>query len=124
MDAFFPYDLDWRYQLVWRPLGVTERDGVTVGDEVFVATFGRVRIETARSNIADCCITGPYRPWKAVGMRLSLVDSGITFGTTSRRGVCVLFHEPVRGIIGTSPHAGLTVTVADPEGLVECLSAD
>lgn len=122
MESFFPYDLDWRYQLLWKPLGVTDRDGVTVTDDSFSATFGRVRVETPRSNIAECSVTGPYRWWTAVGLRLSLADSGITFGTTPRGGVCVLFVEPVRRIVGPRDHRGLTVTVADPQGLVDLLS--
>lgn len=121
MERFFPYDLDRRFQVIWRPLGVGTEDGVTVTDEDFAATFGRWRVETPRANIADCSVTGPYRWWTAVGMRLSLTDTGLTFGTTPRRGACVLFVEPIPKVLGVRNHAGLTVTVADPEGLVDAL---
>jgi len=40
--------------------------------------------------------------------------------------VCLEFHEPVTGIdpLGLIRHPGLTVTVADPEGLAAALAAD
>ena len=74
------------------------------------------------SNIKDANKTGPYRWWRAVGIRGSGVDSGITFGTTPRGGVCVLFKERIPKVIPPAPlHAGLTVTVADRDGLVRAL---
>lgn len=123
-DRFFPYDLDVRYQWIWWPLGVRDGDGVTItGDGRFVATFGsRWRVDTPLSNIKGWQVSGPYHWYKAVGLRGSRVDSGITFGTTPRGGVCVLFHERVPQVVPPRPsHSGLTVTVADREGLVAAL---
>lgn len=123
MSRFFPYDFDWRYAPIWRSFGANpEIDGVTVGEGRFVATYGRFRVETAVANIADVTNTGPYRWWKSVGLRASAADTGITFGTTSRRGVCVLFKQPIGQVIPPrSSHAGLTVTVAEPDHLVEAV---
>lgn len=62
-------------------------------------------------------VTGPYRWYRAIGPRLSLADHGLTFGTTTACGVCLLLREPVPGIdpLGVIRHPGLTLTVADPQ---------
>jgi hypothetical protein len=123
-DRFFPYLFDQRFRWIWWPLGARPGvDGVTLTTEAtFVATFGRFRVETPLSNIKDATSTGPYRWWKAVGIRGSLADSGITFGTTPRGGVCVLFERRIPRVIPPNEsHSGLTVTVADRSGLVEAL---
>ena len=45
-----------------------------------------------------------------------------TFGSSTRQGVCLKFHEPIKAYIpGMRPHPGLTVTVTDPDGLVAAL---
>ena len=124
MDRFFPYRFDYRYMWIWGPLGARPgHDGVTLtGDQRFVATFGRYRVDTPLSNIDCAQLTGPYRWWKAIGIRGSLVDSGLTFGTSTAGGVCVLFVEPIPRLVRIAPtHAGLTVTVADTVGLVEAV---
>ena len=123
-DRFFPYDLDVRFQWIWWPLGVREGDGVTItADRRFVATYGRWRVDTPLSNIESWQVSGPYLWFKAVGVRGSQVDSGITFGTTPRGGVCVLFRERIPQVLPPRfGHAGLTVTVKDREGLVAALS--
>jgi len=125
-DLFFPYNFDRRFQWIWGPLGARpKQDGVklTVGSQ-FLATFGRLRVETPLANIKCAVRTGPYRWWKAIGVRSSLVDSGLTFGTTAAGGVCVLFIDRIPGVVPpNSDHTGLTVTVADCDGLVEELKA-
>jgi hypothetical protein len=123
-DRFFPYDFDLRFLFVWLAFGVKpDEDGVTVTDDGrLVATYGRIRVDTSLANVQTATNTGPYRWWKAVGLRASAVDSGITFGTTSRSGVCLLFNEPIPQVVPPRPsHAGLTVTVADPDGLVRAV---
>ncbi|HEY7703918.1 MAG TPA: hypothetical protein VID03_03720 [Acidimicrobiia bacterium] len=124
-DRHFPYDFDRRFRLAWSLFGARpESDGVTLTEDGrFLATYGRFRVETPLANVASARSTGPYRWWKAVGVRGSAVDSGITFGTTPRAGVCVLFIEPIPQLFPPRPdHAGLTVTVVDPDGLVRALS--
>ena len=123
-DQFFPYDFDLRFVLIWGALGARpHKDGVAVTEDgEFIATFGRFRVETQISNIKAAHKTGPYRWWTGVGIRGSRVDSGITFGTTPRGGVCILFKERIPKVIPPAPrHAGLTVTVADCDGLVQSL---
>ena len=124
-DRFFPYDFDLRFALIWRPLGAKPAtDGVTIGKTNVIATYGRFRVETPLTNV-DCAEkTGPYKWWRAVGLRGSGVDSGITFGTTPRGGVCILFKDRIDQVLPTAKaHAGLTVTVADCDGLVAALLA-
>lgn len=121
-ERFFPYRFDDRFKVVWWPLGARPGvDGVTLTDDVFVATYGRRRVETPRPNVAGAHLTGDYRWWTAVGIRLSFADDGLTFGTNRDAGVCVHFVEPIRRVIGRSDHSALTVTVADAEALVAAL---
>jgi hypothetical protein len=97
--------------------------GVWVDDDVVTATFGPWTLRTPTSNVASAEVTGPYEAWKAAGLRLSLADRGLTFGTTTRGGVCLSFHEPVPGIepAGLLRHPSLTVTVSEPGLLVDRL---
>lgn len=107
-----------------RLLGVTPASsGVWVDDEVLTARFGPWVLRTPTANVADARVTGPYQAWKVAGPRLSLADRGLTFGTTTRAGVCLTFREAVAGIepTGLLRHPSLTVTVSEPELLVERL---
>ncbi len=121
---FFPYRCDSRYALLWKPLGVkADVDGVTLTDDSFVATFGRMRLETPIANITGAHATRNYQWWKAVGARLSLADDGLTFGTATHGGVCVHFEHRVRRVIGFKDHSAVTVTVDDLDGLVAAIEA-
>lgn len=124
MSRTFPYDFDPRFAPVWAPLLLAPGcPGVTLTEDGrFVARYGLLRLDTALANVADAHVTGPYRWWTAVGVRLSLRDDGLTFGTSNRSGVCVHFREPVRRVVGLRDHSALTVTVADPDGLVRALT--
>ena len=96
---------------------------VTLTDDGrFVAKFGRWQVDTALDNIDCVKVTGPYRRYKAIGLRGSRVDHGITFGTTAAGGVCVTFIEPIPRLIpGMRAHPGLTVTVVDPNALAAAI---
>ena len=99
---------------------------VEVSDDTLTVRFGPWTLTTPRSNVAEISESGPYAPWKVIGPpRLSMADRGITFATNCNRGVCVRFFEPVTGIepTGRILHPGMTVTVADPDGLVAALAA-
>ena len=122
----FPYEFDNRYAWIWFPMGARPgKDKVSItADGQLIATFGRFRVETPVSNISQAIRTGPYRWWKAIGIRASHADTGITFGTTARGGVCILFEDPIPQVIPPAPrHAGITVTVADCDGLVDALGS-
>ena len=120
--AFFPYRFDLRYAPLWAPLAAWPgRDGVTLTDERFRATFGVLKLETTRDNVIGGHVTEGYRWYKAIGARLSRVDDGLTFGTNADRGVCVHFRDVVPRVIGFKPHSALTVTVEDCAGLVRAI---
>ncbi|MFO7592084.1 MAG: hypothetical protein R6X23_14525 [Acidimicrobiia bacterium] len=126
MDSTFTYAADLKLAPFWVPFGVRpSKDGVTLTDDGrFIATFGLLKVETALDNVDGAHITSGYRWWTAVGARLSAKDDGLTFGTNAERGVCVHFREKVPSMLRRSGHSALTVTVADPEGLVAALEAD
>ncbi len=89
---------------------------LTLAPEGLRVRFGLWTVRTPLDNVAGAEITGPYSAWKAVGPHLSLADRGLTFGTSTARGVCIRFHTPVTGLdpLGLLRHPGLTVTLADP----------
>jgi hypothetical protein len=119
---FFPYAVDKRLAPFWLPFGLRPgRDGVTISDDKFRATFGFFAMETPLSNIDGAHITRDYRWWTAAGVRASLADRGLTFGTNPAAGVCVHFRDPVPSPLRRKGHPALTVTVADLDGLVDRL---
>jgi hypothetical protein len=123
----FPFAFDLLHRLVALPIGVTPATThVDVEDGRFEARFGFWKVSTPLSNVKGTEVTGPYNPLKTIGpAHLSLVDRGLTFATNSARGLCICFHEPVPGIepTGRLRHPGLTVTVADVDGLAASLGA-
>ncbi|MCU1496134.1 MAG: hypothetical protein JWM47_87 [Acidimicrobiales bacterium] len=123
--ARFDFAFDGLYRLPARLFGVHEDNAwVEIGGDSFEARFGRWRVRTPLGNVTGVEVSGPYALPKTVGPpHLSFADRGLTFATNGQRGVCVSFREPVRGMdpLGLIRHPGLTVTVADPDGLVEAL---
>ena len=124
MSEHFGYAIDKRYLPVLLPFLLRPgKDGVQLTDEgSFVATFGFFKINTPLSNITGAHITRNYRWWTAVGVRMSRVDDGLTFGTNHDGGVCIHFGEKVASLLRRSGHSALTVTVADLEGLTTALA--
>lgn len=120
---FFPYRFDHKFAGLWWPLGVRDgKDGVTVTDESFIATFGRFRVETPMSNVVEAHVTLDYDWWKAVGIRLSFADDGLTFGTATHGGVCVHFDQNIPRVAGFKTHSAITVTVQDLDGLAQAIN--
>lgn len=119
--TYFPYERDDRWKAMFALLGLSDRDGVVLTDDTFVATFGRKRVETPLANIDHTLVTGPHRWYTAVGLRLSFSDDGLTFGTNHRAGLCVAFVEKIPRVIGLRDHSALWVSVADPAGLAAAL---
>ena len=120
----FAFAFDPRFRGLLKLLGIRpENSWVTIDDEVFDVRFGRWRLRTPVSNLKDVQVTRDYRWFKAIGPRGSAVDRGCTFGSNPDAGVCVSFHEPVGALISKDvlKHPGLTVTVADVEGLAQAV---
>lgn len=100
------------------------QSSVTIDEGQLTARFGAWTVHTPIDNIASVERTGPYQWFKVMGPpHLSVRDRGLTFAGTSREGVCIRFHTPVRGIdpAGFVRHPALTVTVDDPDAFVDVL---
>jgi hypothetical protein len=116
--------IDQRFRLPLALMGVRSSScGLELDHTGLRVDFGHWRVRTPVANIADAEVTGPYRAVKVLGARLSLADRGLTFGTSTDDGVCIAFHQPVRGIepLGLLRHPSLTVTVTEPELLTGVL---
>jgi hypothetical protein len=124
MTQYFGYAIDKRYLPVLLPFGLRPaKDGVTLSDEGgFLATFGFFKLTTPIVNITDAHITRGYRWWTAFGVRASLADDGLSFGTNHSAGVCIHFAEKVPSVLRRSGHSALTVTVAELEELTSQLA--
>ncbi len=123
MSRCFKYAVDFRLAPFWLPFGLRPwSDAVTLTEDEFIATYGLFRIATPLTNVTGAHTTRGYRWWTSVGIRASFVDDGLTFGTNRDAGACVHFAEKVPSRMRRSGHSALTVTVADPEGLVQALT--
>ena len=123
MSTHFPYQLDRRWLPLFLALRVGDDDGVEVTDDgQLIATFGWVKIETTVENVDHTEVTGPHHWYTAVGLRLSLSDDEVTFGTNHQRGLRIAFVEKVPKVIGFNDHSSLWVSVADPEGLAAAIA--
>jgi hypothetical protein len=121
----FPFEFEPRYRRILWLMSVTPaRSGVEIGDGSLLVRFGPWRVLTDVSNIRCAEETGPYQALRAIGPHISMADQGLSFGSTTRGGVCLLFHEPVPGreTLGLVKHPGLTVTVEDPVGLIDAIA--
>ena len=119
---YFPYRLDKRWSALFLALGVKDADGVTITAKgELKATYGPFKVTTRLANIDHTQVTGPHRWYAAVGLRLSLADDGITFGTNHRKGLSIAFVDKIPRVIGLRMHSTLWVSVADPEGLAKAI---
>lgn len=123
----FRFRFDWPMAAAAFLVGVTPRTtDVEVGEEHLTVRFGAWSLCTPLGNISGTHVTGPYAWPKVVGPpRLSVVDSGVTFATTSQAGVCIELDRPEAGALpfGLLRHRALTITVDEPDGFVEELEA-
>jgi hypothetical protein len=124
----FGFRFDFLHRVAGAPFLVSPKTtGVFLdrGRGTFVARYGPWRVATSLGNIAYATVTGPYHSVKTIGpARLSIADRGLTFATNDHQGVCIQFHEDVRGIdvLGVVRHPALTVTVDDVVGLRAALA--
>jgi hypothetical protein len=125
MATHFDFRFDGRFQKLLSFIGASpQTSSVELTDDGYLdARFGKVQLRTQLDNISDAKLTGPYRWWRAIGVRTSLKDRGLTFGS-ALEGVCISFKEPVtaKPAFGRFRHPGLTVTVIDRSGLVDALA--
>ncbi|BCB75884.1 hypothetical protein GCM10022251_54670 [Phytohabitans flavus] len=124
-ETRFAFDFLTSARLPLAVIGVTPATAwVVLADGRFEIRFGFWRLTTTRANVVSARRTGPYRWWRGLGPRLSMVDRGVTFGTSTGPGVCVSFASPVPALApgGWLRHPAVTVTVADPDALVNALT--
>lgn len=124
MRKTFAFAFDPRFRAQLRLLGIRPQNScVTLDDDHFDARFGPWHLRTPTANLKDVQVTRDYRWFRAIGPRGSRTDGGCTFGTNTDAGVCVCFHEPVGALLPLDVlrHPGLTVTVADVEGLAQAV---
>ncbi|MFC0505788.1 hypothetical protein [Micromonospora costi] len=120
----FPFRFDPPFRPALALLGVRpETAWVEVDEARLLVRFGPWRLTTARANVAGVTRGGPYRWWRVIGPHLSLVDRGVTFGSSTSPGLCVRFGTSVPALAPGSwlRHPAVTVTVADPDALADAL---
>ena len=124
MAQTFDFVFDSRYAPLLKAGRITPaRASLRLDDDELHVRFGIFTLTTPRSNIAGASLTGPHQPLKAIGVRMSLSDRGLTFGTSVERTVCMLFHSPVRARpFDIASHPGLTVSVERPHDLVALIN--
>ena len=124
MSTTFRFRFDDRYAPLLRLGGITpDRALLTVDDEQLTARFGLLTLETPRANVTEASVTGPHQPLRAIGVRMSLSDKGLTFGSAVDRMVCMQFREPVRTRpLDITSHPALSVSVERPDELAALLN--
>ena len=118
----FPFAFEYPLAAPLAAVGVLPSTShVDVDGEWFTVRFGPWRLRTPTANVGAMHLTGPYNAFRVLGTRISLADRGVTFGTNTRQGLCVTFHEPVPGAVpgGLLRHPAATVTVGEPDRLRE-----
>jgi hypothetical protein len=123
-EQVFPFRFDRAARYILLLLGVTPRtSGVVIADGQVSIRYGPWRTTLDRRNIRVVTASGPFRAWKAIGLRMSLADRGLTFGTSTSGGVCIRLCQPV-GVLTPGwllAHPALTVTVDQPGELFRLL---
>jgi hypothetical protein len=118
----FPFRIHGLWRLGVLLFAVTPgRAYVDLDDDGVHARFGPWRMDVPLEDIARWAIRGPYRWWRALGVRQTLGVWDMSFGSSAKDGVYLEFRRPLRSA-GTN-HPALTVTVADPDAFVAALAA-
>lgn len=119
----FDFAIDPRFLPLLLPFGV--RSGTAwlqVDGDIISVRFGFFSLRTTIANVTGFQTSGGYKAYRAIGVRSSLADRGVTFGSNTRAGLCVTFAKPVEVQPGFGlRHPGMTVTVADIDGLATFL---
>lgn len=121
---FFSFRFGQAARCVLLALGVTPAtSGVEVTGRRLLIRYGPWRTTLDRRNIRAVTATGPFRAWKAIGPRISFADRGLTFGTSTRGGVCIELRQPVGVLVPRRllAHPAVTVTVDRPAELIRLL---
>ncbi|GAA2208096.1 hypothetical protein GCM10009850_035540 [Nonomuraea monospora] len=122
----FGFAFEERYRPLLAVLGIRPSTcRLTLSEEVLRVRFGPWVVLSPRHNVTGAEPSGPFSPFKAIGVRVSMADGGLTFGSSTTQGVCITFRRSVSGSepLGVLRHPGLTVTVEDPARLIGLITA-
>ena len=121
----FGFAIETRFAPFLLAFGVTKDAAwLRLDDEDLEVKFGLFGLRTPLANITGYQTSGDYKAYRAIGIRSSLADKGVTFGSNTKRGLCVTFDEPVAVKPGVGfAHPGMTVTVDDVDGLARALES-
>ena len=118
----FPF----RFEGLWRwgvlPFGVTPgRAWAEVDDREVRVRFGPWHVEIPLANVRRFELQGPYRWWRAVGVRMTIGVWDLSFCSSARDGLYLELVQPMRwwGV----RHPAFTFTPADPEAFAAELRA-
>lgn len=121
----FPFAFAPSYRWAALPFGITPgSSGVTVTEDEVRVRYGPWRLRTPVANVASAQLVGGFAFLKTAGPpHLSFNDRGISFTTNGERALCLELRDPVPGIepTGRLTHPGVTLSVADPEGLARAI---
>lgn len=119
----YPLAIEPRWGALLRIWGVTPRRAfLRLDGDRLEARYGWWAIRTTLDNVEGWTLTGPYRWWRAIGLRSSWPFRDFAFDTNARQGICLRFRARVR-FGGIFRVATLTVTVAEPDALAAVLTA-
>lgn len=126
MSTRFEFAFAPSYRLPALAFGVVPATAhVDLTDDELRVRFGPWRLVTGLDNVVGAELTGDFHWLKTAGpAHLSFSDRGVTFATNGERAVCVRFATPVPAIdpTGTIRHPGATLTVAEPQRLLDALT--
>jgi hypothetical protein len=120
----FGFAFEDRYRPLLAVLGIRpDTCALTLTGELLRVRFGPWLVLSPRGNVAGAELSGPFSPLRAIGVRVSLADRGLTFGSSTAEGVCIRFRRPVSGSepLGLLRHPALTVTIEDSAHLIGLL---
>jgi hypothetical protein len=122
IEREFPIRLEPALRPILVLFGVrSDRATVQLDGQRLAARFGFFRAETPVGNIAGWDITGPYRWWRAVGVRRTLGTHDLSFGGSTHGGLCLHFRAAIP--VGRLSVTDLYLTVDDLSGLGAALAA-
>ena len=93
----YPIRLDNRYRVpLLLVLGVLHRTAFAAieGDRL-VARFGWFSVRTTLWNIERWEVSGPYRWYRAIGLRQTVGKAEISFGGATHGGIALFFRQPI-----------------------------
>ena len=119
----FPIRIQRGLRPILLPFGVrgAATAAATFDGNRFSARFGFFRAESDLSNIERWDITGPYRWWRAAGVRRTIAKPELTFGGSAHGGVRIRFRSPIR--VWRMGVRDLFMTMDDLEGFAAALAA-